>query len=149
MNLVSAYRKFIGCLPAERRMLVAALLLVCVVRFGLWVLPFKRLQSVLRLTSRRSNERQQGDPDKRRRIIWAVRVVGQRLLGDRPCLPKALAAQWLLRRSGQDPVLRIGVDKSAGDFRAHAWLEWEGRVILGGTSSPHDYAVLQRRPPLS
>jgi len=48
------------------------------------------------------------------------------------CLTQALAAQWLFAWFGCPTLLRIGVAK--GDdkaLRVHAWLESEGRVVVG------------------
>jgi hypothetical protein len=36
----------------------------------------------------------------------------------------------LLQREGYAPQLRIGVSKAEG-FAAHAWLELEGKVLIG------------------
>jgi hypothetical protein len=40
-----------------------------------------------------------------------------------------LTLWWLLRRRGIDGELRIGVRKVAGQFQAHAWLEYCGAVL--------------------
>ena len=48
------------------------------------------------------------------------------------CLPQALVGQKLLRRKSLDVQLKIGVLKNRDDLlAAHAWLEYEKRVILG------------------
>jgi hypothetical protein len=48
------------------------------------------------------------------------------------CLPQALVGHRLLGRKGFDVQLKIGVLKNRGDqLAAHAWLEFQGRVILG------------------
>lgn len=83
-------------------------------------------------------------PDDERRLLWAVTAVSQRLLPSRPCLPQALAGQFLLRRRGARPVqLQIGVARNEdGSIEAHAWLEREGQVLLGGAESPRLYRAL-------
>jgi hypothetical protein len=49
------------------------------------------------------------------------------------CLTTALVAQALLQRHGCQAKLRIGVRRDlSGAFTAHAWLEREGIVIVGG-----------------
>jgi hypothetical protein len=54
----------------------------------------------------------------------------------RTCLTQALAAQVLLARSGDQSDLRIGVTRdSNGKFLAHAWLERQGAVLIGGDGS--------------
>jgi hypothetical protein len=66
------------------------------------------------------------------RIVWAVGAAG-RLVPRTTCLARALAAQALLARRGHASELRLGVAGGAGRvFEAHAWLERDGRVLIGG-----------------
>lgn len=52
--------------------------------------------------------------------------------GGRNCLARALAAELMLGRYGYSSQLKIGVAKTpSGEFEAHAWLESEGRVLIG------------------
>ena len=49
------------------------------------------------------------------------------------CLVRALAAETLLRKYGHDACLRIGVSKNSSQvLLAHAWVESEGQVVIGG-----------------
>ena len=49
-----------------------------------------------------------------------------------PVQPQALTAKTLLARAGQPAALRIGVAKKPdGHLEAHAWLESEGRIVVG------------------
>jgi len=57
------------------------------------------------------------------------------------CLKKSLVLFWILRRRGIPAELRLGVRKIHDDFTAHAWLEFRGRVLLGGGIADH-YAPL-------
>jgi hypothetical protein len=51
------------------------------------------------------------------------------------CLTQALAAQYLLARSGHRSQLRVGVAQDpSGRLLAHAWLVSDGRVVIGGSS---------------
>ena len=71
-------------------------------------------------------------------------VTSPYVLGVRPCLPQALAAQLLLVRRGFPARLRLGVAKGdRGQVRAHAWMETDGRVVTGGSESE-----LERYTPL-
>lgn len=78
----------------------------------------------------------------RRRVVGAVHAVGKRLLGDKPCLTQALVAQRLLRQKGYDTVLRLGVTKDGKELLAHAWLERDGQVVIGGNASQTRYTPL-------
>jgi hypothetical protein len=37
----------------------------------------------------------------------------------------------MLERTGEHPELRIGVATDQGSFEAHAWLELDGRPLVG------------------
>ena len=60
------------------------------------------------------------------------------------CLPQALAGFVLCRQYGYKANLRIGARNvpSAG-FTAHAWLEFEGRIIMGALPDIDSYAVFK------
>ena len=66
------------------------------------------------------------------RIAWAVIAASRYVLGDKPCLTQALAAQLLLKRQGYPASLRIGVSRTAEkQLQAHAWVESKDRVVVG------------------
>ena len=46
------------------------------------------------------------------------------------CLKRSLATWWLLKRRGIAAELNIGVNKDAGDFNAHAWVEYKGNTLV-------------------
>src|SRR5690606_21028653 len=64
-------------------------------------------------------------------ICHAVRASGRRLWRS-TCLVEALAAQMLLARHGVHSTLRIGVEMDGEEFGAHAWVEVNGQVVVGG-----------------
>ena len=74
------------------------------------------------------------DPLDINQTRWAIEMVGLRLLKDGPCLTQALAMQFMLKRSNLPANLCIGVAKGdGGRLLAHAWIESEGRVVIGGS----------------
>jgi len=123
---------------------VAGLLLL--VRIALVLLPYRVVEARLRPDAASAD--QPRDARRGRRTIWAVDTTAKRLLGSRPCLTQALVARWLLAKSGYLTVLRIGVQKEQNrtDLRAHAWLEHEGLVVVGGHASRQEYRVLDPIP---
>lgn len=124
----------------QKRMLFEAVALVGVVRGALYALPFRR---VLRAVEKRAEACASGravDEEEVQRVLWAVGAAGRRLLPKRPCLTQALAARFMLARRGCHVQLIIGVAKEQeGPLKAHAWLERDGTVILGGVDSPTRY----------
>ena len=58
---------------------------------------------------------------------------------ERPCLTQALVGRLLLARHGIDTVIQIGVTKDDAELKAHAWLEHDGTIVLGGAQSRDEY----------
>lgn len=71
-------------------------------------------------------------PAPAERIVWAVEAAGRAIPGMKNCLVQAVAAEAMLVRAGHPCELRIGAAKNGpGGLIAHAWLESEGRVLIG------------------
>jgi Transglutaminase-like superfamily len=122
-------RRFFRLARSERWLLIKAALLLGLISIGLRLLPFQTLNQLLDSVSK-SRGASQFSSD---RIIWAVIAASRYVLGARPCLTQALAAQMLLKRQGYPASLRIGVArKERGELQAHAWVESEDRVVVGG-----------------
>lgn len=75
------------------------------------------------------------------RIVSAVRRCS-RVVPRATCLTQALAARKLLEKEGHAADLKIGVAKDGSILRAHAWLELDGRIILGKRPRHSRYFVL-------
>ena len=130
----------------ELFVLFEAFFVVMFWRVSLYLVPYKKV-----LTWVERGFRSQPGPsivksleERKRQILWAVRVVSRRLLGDSPCLPQALAAKWMLGRLGTASELRIGVARGKEkQLEAHAWLESEGNILIGGKTSPFHFKQLR------
>jgi hypothetical protein len=140
------FRKFFDLSRPDRRLLISATIALGAVRFGLWVIPFRFLHTVLlRLERPRFRFQRKGRPSVGR-IVWAVKIASP-IVPSATCLAQALATKLLLRRRGYDPALRIGVTRNeAGEFQAHAWIEYDGDIVLGYLSDMSRYSKL---PPLA
>lgn len=115
---------------AEQWLLLKTLLLVTAIRGGLFVLPYPTLRRIVaRMMSRTIAARNDRAPVER--IVWCVRVAS-RYVPRATCLTQALSTQVLMARRRYQTELRIGVARdSKGAFNAHAWLEHEGRIVIG------------------
>ncbi|HZS33220.1 MAG TPA: lasso peptide biosynthesis B2 protein [Methylomirabilota bacterium] len=120
-------RKFLHLPAAERRLLLAAVWLLALVRVALWAMPFRQLYG--RVQARARPGARPTMPAER--VIWAV-TAADRFVPRSTCLVRALAGQILLARCGHASELRLGVAGGGAAFEAHAWLEHDGRVLLGG-----------------
>lgn len=126
---MNSLRRFFRLPRSERWLLIKAALLLGLIRIGLRLLPFQTLKRLVDSASKPRVAKQ----FSAERIVWAVTVASRYVLGAGPCLPQALAAQALLRRRGYPASLRIGVArKGTGELQAHAWVESEDRVVVGG-----------------
>lgn len=125
--------------------MVAGGLVVFFVRVLIWILPFKRLVWLIEWTALRSARLAPVHltEERSREIAWAITTAARYVVRSK-CLTQALAAQWLFAWFGRPTLLRIGVAKANDKtFVAHAWLESEGRVILGEEAlEAEEYAAL-------
>jgi hypothetical protein len=138
-------RKLIGLPSYQRRLLFKAALLLAMVRLALWILPFPGGRRLLDQASCRSS-RLAVDPAPVCDLAWAVKVASRFVPGAGHCLTKAHAAHILLKRRGYPAEVRFGaVRKTDRNFIAHAWLECEGVVVVGGEDL-NCYARLTPRP---
>jgi Transglutaminase-like superfamily len=123
----SPLHKFLRLPHADRSLLVHSVILVGAARLALWALPFN---TVRRLFARRARQSPSPYPTTER-IGWAISVA-KRFIPKGNCLPQALAAESLLTRGGFPVELRIGVaKKDDGRLEAHAWVESDGRLVVG------------------
>ncbi len=138
MNKLARFR----ALPRrEKRLVVEVFLVVAGVRLGLSLLDFRTFCRITGSAKRRLNRIRRGSRFSVDKILWAVEVAGRHIPAA-SCLTQALAADLLLARSGTPVSLRIGVLKnSEGRLDAHAWLESEGRIILGNRSNLSMFSV--------
>lgn len=116
----------------ELGLFTAALPLVATVRVALWMLPSRTILVLVRRLEALTRE----ETGRRRvsavRIVWAIEAASRRVPGA-TCLTQALSAKLLLWCFGHQTRLCLGVARSStGEFRAHAWLERDGRPLVGG-----------------
>jgi hypothetical protein len=123
-------------------LLVNAFSHLAIIRAALWVLPFR---IVHRRVSARASRVASVDKHPIERVVWSIDVAARRI-PRATCLTQAFAAALLLAANGHEPVLRVGVAKNDdGSLRAHAWVESDGRTVLG---DPHSEAFVAL-PPLA
>lgn len=134
--------KFLALPTHERALLLRAVFLVAAVRIGLWLLPFGWLKKALAQVQSARGDRPRRGHISMDRIAWAVRV-GSRYVPGATCLTQALSALILLTEHGYPARLRIGVaKKEGGDLEAHAWLESDGRAVIGDAADLYRYTPL-------
>ncbi len=127
-------RKILLLPPSERVLLVRATVQLGAISIGLRLLPLQTLRRLMARGSRPSATLHGADACSPDRIAWAVSVASRYVPGGGTCLPQALAVQLLLEREGHAARLHIGIAKDdTRQLQAHAWVESQGRVVIGGS----------------
>lgn len=115
--------------PIERTLLMEAALLLPAVLLIQTVLPFRRWRVLLTRPAPRAIPRDRPTPAT---IARAVDRARRHVPGQYRCLPVAYSAHLLLHRHGHGSRVHVGVaHDSQGKVEAHAWVECEGRVLVG------------------
>jgi hypothetical protein len=132
-------RKFLNLSSGERRLLIRAWILLGVIRLGLELFPFSTLRKLLdRLRIKLGSLKKEFSEEQ---LVWSVTVVS-RYIPKATCLAQALTSQFLLQQAGHQACLHIGVTEAdEGRIEAHAWVESQGRILVGG-SDLHRYTHL-------
>lgn len=105
-----------------------------VFRAGLYLLPFRALCHWLYRMEAAVGSCSGREKEEAARIARSI-LRASKLLGWRDdCLPQALTACFLMKRHGLAASLHFGVKKGPdGELRAHAWVEYDGEIVVGGT----------------
>lgn len=129
--------RFLRLSSADKGLLISAILLLGTIDLGLSLLPFPTLWRLVTRTRKNRVDFREVPSSFPNRAIWAVRVAGRTMLGA-TCLSQALALQELLAWRGHSSQVRIGVARGVGGrLEAHAWVEYQGLVILGGSGTKY------------
>ena|SRR4030042_2053805 len=122
-------RKFFNLSSSEQRLLIKAWILLGLIRLGLELFPFSTLRKLLnRLKSIIGGFEKEFSEEQ---LVWSVTVVS-RYIPKATCLAQALTSQCLLQQAGHQACLHIGVTEDDGCLKAHAWVESQGRILMGG-----------------
>jgi len=122
--------KFLNLSSGERRLLMKTWVLLGVIRLGLELFPFSTFRKLLdRLRPKLDSFKKEFSEEQ---LVWSVTVVS-RYIPKVTCLAQALTAQLLLQQAGHQACLHIGVEEAGkGSLKAHAWVESQGRILIGG-----------------
>lgn len=131
---IPAFNKYIRLPPGEKALLIRTLILMGLVRLELWLFSLQTVRkNMVTFPGRRKEPGNRTYPVDR--ITWAVQVAAV-IVPRSTCLVQALATQALLAAGGQASSLCIGVAKDdPSSFEAHAWVEIDGRAVIGAAES--------------
>lgn len=136
---MSYLRRWSRLSSEDWKLFLTAFFLLAIIRSALWVVPYALLGRIrgyhLRPRAVRSKHRVG-------RLEWAI-LAASRRIPSASCLTQSVALHWLMARCGFATNIRIGVAKdSKFNFRAHAWVEHEGRPLLNHPAQVAQYLRL-------
>jgi hypothetical protein len=118
---------------------VSAVCLLFGVRFALSILRFRTVRRLLGGAAGRGSVPETFAPEEVETTVWAIGAASRAFPAAGTCLTQALVGHAMLRRKGYRTELRIGARRDDdGQFTAHAWLEKDGRIVLGQIGDQHD-----------
>ena len=144
--------RFIQIAPQERNLFLKTYVLLTFVRLGLVWRSFNRLRSLLeRISSPHPAAVATIDPLSQRQLVariqWAINACCKFMPGSVKCLARALTMKTLLDQYNCPSKLMIGVDKNSLDqLEAHAWIEYEGHVVMGQLNDLSRFKPLPNLP---
>ena len=142
MFFLRSLTKFLRLPVADRRLLVKVMLLVWAVRLMLRLLPFRMVRELLTKLSHKRAAGVDAEQGSLERVVWAV-TVASRYVPAATCLTQALVTTVMLTRNGHEATVRIGVARTDdGQFKAHAWVESNGCIVIGDSQELFRYARL-------
>lgn len=144
MRLKLLLRRMRALEAREQLALVPATLRVLLARAALRTLPLRKVLERFDLPVH-SGQGCVSLDTRMLRHVRAIERVGHGLFPRSPCLTQAIAVQRLLHNEGLASDLRIGVRKDQGkSLEAHAWVEYQGSVVIGSRGLPSEYIPLPR-----
>ncbi len=136
-------RIFLGFPAQSRRLLIEAAVVLVLVKFLLQGRTFGRVAS----WTKRLRCPHRGPSATASQLAEAVVRVSRHLPGMENCLVQALAVQALLGRYRHPGRLCLGAHRDPdGAFVAHAWVEHQGRVLVGHLPTLVHYQPFADRP---
>jgi hypothetical protein len=131
-------------LPYQKQKLLGqTLIAVSSIRLSLWLFPFKALNQWLSNFASTNSDDRKVEWDVIDNVTSAVQACSI-YVPYASCLTQALAVRTLLGLKGQNSQLKIGVDRDEdGKFLAHAWVEIDGKIIIGKLPHHQNFNVLR------
>ena len=132
--------KFARLRPADRWLFIRIFALLVRVRLALWLRPFNRVRELGRHLGDKP-----ADPTNRLSAhdLTSLVTAAACYIPRASCLTQALVTDAILRRYGYSPELKIGVGRGQSNrFQAHAWIELDGKVVIGDLPTLDQYTAL-------
>ncbi len=133
----------------EWGLFLQAVVLIPAIRLALLVMSFHQVHAFLKaLLPAFSPRGERTDPPSGRiaQAAQTVDLASRHTVVGNTCLHRSMALWWLLGRRGVDSHLRFGVRKDGAHLNAHAWVEYQGRVVNDQPTVGTEYVPLASFP---
>lgn len=141
-------RKLQGLLKVRggKKLFFQAYIVMCLVRLGLLLLPFNRLQDLILESKKLTWLAIAKSEVTVSAIARAVNRSGKYSPGKPMCLARALTTAVLMSIYCFPYQINIGVAKGeSGNIEAHAWVTWEGKVMVGNLPDLSRYVPMSAK----
>lgn len=142
-SVVDKWNGFWRLTGFERGIVIESAVALTATWVGLRLAGFRRWSSALSwAVPSRVKAQPSGSPafGSAQTIAHAESAAARNLPFHSTCLERSMVLQWLLRSRGIPAELRVGAQKQAERFEAHAWVECEG-VVLSDADEVHVHFV--------
>lgn len=133
-------RSFRSLPASEQSCYLSALLLLPLVDIGLRLFSWQRCHRWAECWAKKGKPADRVFPAPRR-IAWLVERAARHCPWPATCLRRSLLLWAFLLRSGVASEVRLGFRNPAGQFEAHAWVEWNGTPLNDTPDVRSRYAV--------
>ena len=132
-RLIRRLRRLQTFSSSDLRLIIESAIALAAIRVAFFFFSFHTLLGLLDAISESTATRTRLASGRPERVAWAVDLVSRQVRSTENCLIRALAVRALLKRRLHPTELRFGVAPSSeGGFAAHAWVESDGAVVIGG-----------------
>lgn len=133
-------------LRGGKKLFIQTYVVMCLVRLGLLLLPFSRLQDLILKSKKLTWLAIAKSEVTVGAIALAVHRSGKYSPGQPMCLAKALTTAVLMSVYSLPYQINIGVAKGeSGKIEAHAWVTWEGKVMVGNLPDLERYVPMSAK----
>jgi len=142
--LTMVFRRFLEASWADRWLLFQTSLWLVTIKLGLKIFRFQTVREFLSRVSRQENPEIDPQQASLEKVVWAIERTSRNLPEAINCLPQALTAQVMLNRRGYQSEMIIGAKRNQdSQLQAHAWVEYQGNVIVGKIDDLSQFSPLQ------
>ena len=141
--MAGKWSRFLALEADERRWFLAALVELPVIRLGLRLVGFRRMQRLLvKLGGEQSRPLDLSQVATGQRIGQMVNLAAGQQVWQATCVARSLLTWRLLKQRGIDSVVIFGVSITGSIFPAHAWVEVLGTVVNDAPDVRERFGVL-------